>query len=96
MGRLTLTPKAQADIEEIWDYSAAHWGIEQAEDYVRLIRAAIETITLRPRKGRSCEAIRAGYWKYPAASHVIFYKSAEDGVEVVRILHKRMDFTRHL
>jgi plasmid stabilization system protein ParE len=27
---------------------------------------------------------------------VLFYRKAPEGVEVVRILHQRMDFQRHL
>jgi toxin ParE1/3/4 len=40
-------------------------------------------------------AVRAGYRKYPGGSHVLFYRPATDGVDIVRILHQQMDFDRH-
>jgi toxin ParE1/3/4 len=94
--RYLLSPRAQADIEGIWDYTAAHWDRKQAELYVRQLRLAIEAIARDPRRGRSCDDVRAGYRRYPAGSHVLFYRLTDKGVDVVRILHARMDFDRHL
>jgi toxin ParE1/3/4 len=91
-----LSPRAQADLSEIWDYSAARWGESQAEAHIRQIQAAIETIAADPRRGRSCADIRPGYSKFAVGSHVLFYRQGEAGVDVVRILHQRMDFDRHL
>ena len=48
-----------------------------------------------PRLGRSCDQIRAGYFKYSAGSHVIFDRLADVGIDVVRILHQSMDIDRH-
>ena len=31
MKTLTFSPAAAADIENIWDYSAEHWGPDQAD-----------------------------------------------------------------
>jgi len=91
-----LSPRAQRDIDEIWDYSAGIWGVQQAEVYVRQIRRAVEIVAEDPRRGRSCDNIRAGYRKYPAGSHFVFYRVVEGGIDVVRILHQRMDFDQHL
>ena len=33
---------------------------------------------------------------YPAGSHVLFYRNVKAGIDIVRILHSRMDFERHL
>jgi toxin ParE1/3/4 len=46
--------------------------------------------------GQDCSDIRAGYWKIPCGSHVLFYRLTAEGVDVVRILHERMDFERHI
>lgn len=96
MSRYALSPRAQADLEEIWDYTAEHWGVRQAETYIRQIQAAIETVAAEPKLARSADAIRAGYWRYPTGSHVIFFRLATGGIDVVRILHSRMDFDRRL
>jgi len=96
MRRYVLRPRAQRDLDEIWNYSAATWGIEQAELYVREIWRVIEILADDPRLGRPCDDIRAGYRKYPSRSHLVFYRVVEGGIDVVRILHQRMDFDRHL
>ncbi len=90
-----LSPRARADLDEIWDYSVRHWGEERAERYMRDLWRGIEYVADDPRRGRSCEGIRAGYFKYLSGSHAIFYRLAPDGMDVVRVLHRRMDFERH-
>ncbi|SDQ88801.1 toxin ParE1/3/4 [Rhizobiales bacterium GAS191] len=91
-----LRPRAQRDIEEIWDYTAATWSVAQAEAYIRQIQRSFEMLADDPRRGRNCEDIRAGYRRFRTGSHFIFYRTLEDGVDIVRILHQSMDFEQHL
>jgi toxin ParE1/3/4 len=94
--RFVLSPRAQADLDEIWDYSVKHWGVEQAEFYLRQLETAIGTVAADPRRGRSCDDVRPGYKKFSTGSHVLFFRSTDSGVDVVRILHQHMDFNQHL
>lgn len=96
MSRYVVSPRARADLDEIWDYTAERWGVDRAETYVRLLQRAIETVADDPRRGRPCGDVRAGYRKYPAGSHRLFFRKADAGIDIVRILHGRMDFERHL
>ncbi|MDR3489815.1 MAG: type II toxin-antitoxin system RelE/ParE family toxin [Bradyrhizobium sp.] len=96
MSGYVLKPRAQRDIEEIWDYSAATWDADQAELYIRQIQRALQLLAVDPRLGRACEDLRAGYRKFPSGSHLIFYRLLDDSIEVVRVLHERMDFDQHL
>lgn len=96
MKRYRLSRLAEADLESIWAYSEAHWGIDQAEAYVRNLQHAIETTAANPRLGRACDEIRSGYFKRAAGSHIVFYRLVAGAMEVVRIPHRRMDFDRHL
>ena len=50
----------------------------------------------RPLLGRECSEVRRGYRKYASGSHVLFYRPTTDGIDVVRILHERMDYERHI
>jgi hypothetical protein len=34
-GHFVLSPRAQADLDDIWDYTADRWGLDQAETYTR-------------------------------------------------------------
>lgn len=96
MTRYVLSPRARADIEEIWKYTVKRWNLEQAERYIRMIQAEIERVASDPSRGRPCHEIREGYRKSPAGSHTLFYRVTDRGVDIVRILHQRMDFERHL
>jgi toxin ParE1/3/4 len=95
MSRYVLSPRAEADLDEIWDYTARHWGAGQAERYVRPTGAVIQALAAAPHRGKICDHIREGYRKHPAGSHVIFYRLLDGGIDVVRILHNRVDFDRH-
>ena len=96
-GRYLLSPAAQADLEQIWDYTHDRWGVDQAEDYLRELQRVINRIAANPRIGRACDEIRPGYRKLAAGSHTLFYRvTAEDLIAIVRILHQRMDVDRHL
>src|ERR1700761_470293 len=96
MSDFVLTPRAQADVEDIWDYTVDRWGVDQAETYTRQLWKDIEAVAKRPSLGRACPEVRQGYRQYPSGSHVLFYRPAADGIDVVRILHERMDYERHI
>jgi toxin ParE1/3/4 len=90
------SPRAKADLNDIWDYSLPRWGLERTERYVRDIERPIEWVAEDPRRGRPCDDIRAGYAKDAVGSHVLFYRTIPNGIDIVRVPHSRMDFARHL
>lgn len=97
MNRYLLSPAAQADLEQIWDYTRDRWGADQAEQYLRELQRAVEGVAANPQIGRQCDEIRPGYRKVAAGSHTLFYRvNADDVVDVIRVLHQRMDVDRHL
>lgn len=96
MSTYRLTPAAQRDLSSIWDYTREQWGGNQAETYVLEIRNAIERIAEMPDRGQAVDEIRAGYRRYASGRHLIYFIARRDGVDVIRILHQRMDPTRHL
>jgi toxin ParE1/3/4 len=69
-----FSPAAQADLGNIWDYTARHWGAEQADRYVLAIRDACAALAAGDKKGRSIDAIRPGYCKLAVGSHFLFYR----------------------
>jgi toxin ParE1/3/4 len=96
MNHYVLSPRAQHDLASIWDYTAQRWGEDQAERYVRQLQASIEQIASDPGLGAPCDDIRAGYRKHPSGSHLLFYRRIDSGIDIVRILHARMDLPQHL
>ena len=57
MRRYVLSPRAQADIEEIWTFTVTRWGSLQAEDYIERLRIGIEIMAGDPNRGRRCDDI---------------------------------------
>jgi len=97
--RYVLSPAARVDFERIWDHTHDHWGIHQAEQYLRELEHAIGRVAANPRIGRECDEIRPGYRKLAAGSHMLFYRviadDAGDVIDVARVLHQRVDVDRH-
>ncbi len=94
--RVVLSPRAQSDLDEIWEYSTDRWGVDQAEKYLRTVWERMQDIATNPAMGEDCSIVRAGYRKIPCGSHVLFYRVIDEGVDIVRVLHERMDYQRHL
>lgn len=91
-----VSPRAQADIDDIWDYTVEHWGERQAAIYLSLIKAAVNTVAMDPGIGQNCDHVRPGLRRYQAGSHVVFYRVFATTIVVARVLHQRMDLRRHL
>jgi toxin ParE1/3/4 len=72
------------------------WGLAQAEKYILGLHETFQMLVEFPDLGRDASDIRPGYRKIETASHSIFYRKTGDGVLIVRVLHQRMDFGRHL
>lgn len=96
MNRFRLTPAAQRDLSEIWDFTEDRWSAAQAESYLRDIQNAIERLAADPDRGRPVDDIRQSYRRYGIGSQLVFYVQRGDRIDVIRILHQRMDPGRHL
>jgi len=94
--QLHLLPSAQRDLDAIWDYTANAWGIDQAESYVTALRRDMEQLREYPQLGVVHASRHASFRKLPSGHHFIYYVIAGAGVEVVRVLHERMDVARLL
>ena len=88
---LKLSPKAHADLDAIWNYTVQQWNVEQAEIYLASLGKTMRLIADNPGLGTKIDQVKSGYLKFPAASHLLIYKSTPTAIEVIRILHKRMD-----
>lgn len=91
-----IRKKAVADLEEIWFYTVQHWSVKQADRYYTLIIEEINYICQHPESGKSQEHIRKNYRSSKVKSHLIFYRVVNQRVEVVRILHERMDIDQQI
>ena len=96
MAEYRLSPRAQRDLEAIFDYTAARWGLPQAIRYTDLIEAACADLAEAPQRAQGCAHIRPGYRRRSVEQHVIYFRPTSYGIAVIRILHQRMDAASHL
>jgi toxin ParE1/3/4 len=96
MAEYRLTPAAERDLEVIWTYTFKQWGIEQADRYTDLLALAFSELADSPKSAPACDHIRAGYRRRSVERHMIYYQITAYGIAVIRILHDRMEATRHL
>lgn len=96
MTRYILSPLARIDLSKIWEYTANRWDEDQAEAYLRMIQAAIETAAENPLLSPAIDEVRPGYRRHRAGAHLILFRHIAGSIDVVRVLHEKMDVTSHL
>jgi toxin ParE1/3/4 len=96
MLQIRIRAAAREDLKAIGRYTQKKWGREQRNRYLALIDESFHLLAVDPQKGRCCDVIRLGYRKYKVGRHVIFYRLYAAHLEIVRILHERMDVARHI
>ncbi|WP_233810333.1 type II toxin-antitoxin system RelE/ParE family toxin [Paraburkholderia sp. HP33-1] len=96
MKGFVLSPAAELDLDDIWDYSVENWGAAQAERHIRLIQDTIIGLVQGTQPSRSASHVRAGYRSVLVGAHVVFFREHDELVDVIRILHQRMDPSQHL
>ena len=87
---IVLTPRANADLEEIWMFIAAD-NPAQADDFIDLIDEKFQNLSRQPGLGRRREELVAGLRSFPVGRYVIFYLQVQDSLQIVRILHGARD-----
>ena len=97
MSAYIISEKALEDINKIWIYTAEIWSIEQADRYYNLIFDEIEYITRNFEMARDFGSVRKSYRFSKVTSHLIFFKKNKyNEIEVIRVLHERMDIENRL
>jgi toxin ParE1/3/4 len=87
---IVLTPRANADLGEIWMFVAAE-NPAQADDFIDLIDEKFQNLSRQPGLGRRREELVAGLRSFPVGRYVIFYLQVQDCLQIVRILHGARD-----
>lgn len=96
MRDVALRPEAVLDVEDIADYTIQQWGKEQARYYVAELRQAIERLSESADRFPLSDLPFPGLRRMRCRHHLVYYLVDEAHVDVVRILHERMDASAHL
>jgi len=97
MRKLHLSPAAAEDLENILQYTLDTWGVKQFNVYLASFQNAFDSLLLdhatplskkREELFPDCRTIKSGH-------HVVFFRDRNNAIEIVRVLHEKMDFLRH-
>ena len=87
-----ISEEAIADLNAIWLYTFENWSKMQADLYYSLLVDEIKFVSENFEYGKDFKSVRKGYRYIKVKSHLIFYKkNKDDVVEIVRILHEKMN-----
>jgi toxin ParE1/3/4 len=93
---ISLRPKAIADLEDIFKYSVPEFGIARAEQYIRGLNEAFISLAEEPHVANVYGHIKPKLMGFPVVSHIIFFRYTSTQLLIIRVLHKSMDYIRHL
>ncbi|MDP2088359.1 MAG: type II toxin-antitoxin system RelE/ParE family toxin [Flavobacteriaceae bacterium] len=97
MAKYHLTNKAVEDLAEIWYYTYEEWSENQADKYYFLLLGSCQEIAENPNRGKKYDKVTEKLLGYKSNQHIIFYIIlSNDEIEVIRILHTRMDLKSKL
>ena len=87
------SPKADSDLDDIWDYIATNSGsFDIADRLIDSITQRFSLIATHPNIGRARdEDLRAGLRSFPAGEYVIVYPIVEEDVRILRVLRGSRD-----
>lgn len=97
MLNVTLRQEAIDDLTDIWNYTKNEWSENQAEKYYQSIKTSCKLIAENPGIGKSYTEISRHLLGLKSGKHIIFYSIlSEFEIEIIRILHERMDLETRL
>lgn len=94
--RLELSRRAQADLDDIRDYSVEQFGLERAILCLNLIEQAFRRLLDYPHIGSPRHQFAAEVLSYPVGEHRIFYEVRPNEVHILRLVHKAMEVERRV
>ena len=97
MVNIILRQEAIDDLNNIWEYTFEKWSENQADKYYAMLKLTCKEIGENPELGREYNGISKNLLGLKSGKHIIFYQLiTETEIEVIRILHERMDLKNKL
>ena len=91
-----ITPKAERDLLAIGEYTLKQWGESQRDIYLKSIVDRLTWLCDYPELSTKRDDIREGYYSYHEGKHLIFYMINDNHIDIIGVLHERMDYKVHL
>jgi len=95
MSNYKLSRLAESDLHKIIISTIETWGSDQAKVYAENLDSALVKLAQYPDFGRLRNELYPDARSFPIQKHIVFYRVTDNGIEVARILHQRMDPSIH-
>ncbi len=97
MANYIFSNKAVEDLSKIWDYTYEVWSEEQADKYYCQLLDYCQALADNQSLGKKYNEISDELLGYRANQHTVFYRKLKtNDIEIVRILHSRMDLKNRI
>jgi len=94
--KLVVADAARRDLESIARYTEERWGATQRRRYMDTFNEAFARLREGSVLGGRRDDVRPGLLSLAVGRHVMLFKEIEETIEILRVLHDRMDVHRHL
>jgi toxin ParE1/3/4 len=92
--QLVWSADADNDLISIWRNGAEAWSDGAADKRLFEIEYACERLLDEPMLGKERDELIVGMRSIPAHPHIIFYRISKSVIEIVRVLHQRIDIEK--
>jgi len=90
MASILVRPRAKIDLAEIWEHIAED-SVTRADAFIETIGQKLQTLAEQPNMGRMRDVCGEGLRSFPVGRYVIFYRTLQNGIDVIRVLHGARD-----
>lgn len=95
-----LYPEAERDLERIWRYTAATWGLDQAsrylDDLLGTFQILADTPLISPIRQEFAPPVRIHHHAHHLVVYLLSPEGSDAGIDIVRVLHESMDTENQL
>ncbi len=89
--RYRLSPLAEEDLRELWNYVAQDSSEERADKLIDAIFDRFDMLATHPRVGRRRPEFGDAVRSFAVESHVIYYRDEEGVLSIARVLRGSRD-----
>ncbi|MDZ8109051.1 MAG: type II toxin-antitoxin system RelE/ParE family toxin [Nostoc sp. DedQUE12a] len=93
MSHYTFTPLAVSDLDNIYEYIASN-DLSILGRLLNRFTELFRKLAAMPGIGRNRPELGEGIKSFPSGNYVIFYRTVEGGIEIMRVLHGARDIEK--
>lgn len=90
MKRYVISPAARSDLDEVWQYVAAH-NIRAADQLIDAFLKRFFLLASQPSMGQARPDLAEGVRHSPLGNYLILYRPSESEIDVLRVIHGARD-----